>query len=245
METNFIPLLVIVLIANTVEAISGFGSTIISLTLGSNFYDLPFLLPVMVPFNLLLSGYIVSRYHRHIKKDFLLKKILPFMGSGLLTGILIFNFVKTGSMLKIFYGIMVIFLSIRELNFLLRKNVIRKEIGEKWINFWVFAAGIVQGIYASGGPLLVYAISNIKFDKASFRSTLSTVWLTSNTILSLTYLQSGKLTTETLKYSLMLVPALIAGVFIGEKLHHHLNEKMFKTAVFFLLLIAGLALLRG
>ena len=62
MDLKFIYLSVIVLIANTVEAISGFGSTIISITLGSNFYPINTLLPVLVPLNLLLSFYIVFKY---------------------------------------------------------------------------------------------------------------------------------------------------------------------------------------
>src|SRR5688572_30656932 len=79
-ENNFIILSLIILLANTTEAISGFGSTIISVTLGSNFYPINELLPVLVPLNVLLSFYIVFRYHDLIDYQVLFKKILPFMG---------------------------------------------------------------------------------------------------------------------------------------------------------------------
>jgi len=248
-ENNFIILTLIIFIANTTEAISGFGSTIISVTLGSNFYPISTLLPVLVPLNILLSLYIVFRYHQHIEKEILLKKILPFMGIGLVIGLMIFSILQ-GNTLKKIYGVLVLILSVRELYLISQKK--KKEKSEESTevkklsgfesSLWLLGSGIIHGIYASGGPLLVYAMSSFQFNKATFRSNLSVIWLILNSILVVTYYQTGKITPETIKLSLMLLPVLPLGIFTGEMLHHRINETTFRTFIFSLLILAGITL---
>lgn len=239
MELKLIALMLIVLLGSTVEAISGFGKTVISVTIGSNFYDLKVLLPVLVPLNIILSGYILSRHHKHLDKKFLLKEILPFMCFGLVIGISVFNLIQ-GVVLKKVYGLLVVLLSVRELIVLSKgSNLIKKEISQVKSAFWIIMSGIVQGIYATGGPLLVYALSSKNISKETFRTNLSTVWLIMNTILLITYLFDGKITMETLTLSFKVLPMLPIGIFIGEILHNKVNEKTFRIVVFSLLLVAG------
>lgn len=243
-ENNFIILSLIILLANATEAISGFGSTIISVTLGSNFYPINELLPVIVPLNVLLSFYIVFRYHEFINLPVLLKKILPFMGIGLVLGLMIFTILQ-GTTLKKIYGVLVIILSVRELLKISQKKEITviKDLSKVESSIWLLASGIIHGIYASGGPLLVYAMSSFSFTKAAFRSNLSVIWLILNSILVCTYAQTGKISSETLKLSLMLLPILPVGILIGEMLHHRINEKVFRIFIFSLLLLAGISLI--
>jgi len=230
----------IFLVANIVEAVSGFGSTIITVTLGSNFFDIEFLLPIIVPLNIILSTYIVSRYFRYIDKKFVLRNIFPFMGVGLLIGIFVFNFLK-GFFLKKIYGLLVIILSIKELYFYFNK-IDASYLSKNKSNLFIFLSGIIQGMYASGGPLLVYGLSSTKFTKTVFRSNLSLVWLISNLILTINYYNKGNLNFSTIKYTIILLPIIIIGIFIGEKIHNKINEITFKKIVYFLLLLAGLSL---
>ncbi len=240
---NFFILSAILLLSNTVEAISGFGSTIITVTLGSNFYNIAFILPVIVPLNIFLSLYIVLRYKVHIETELLIKKILPFMGLGLIGGLIIFNILKSDTLKKI-YGLLVILLSIRELYNLLKKAKAEKKPMPTWkSSIWMVLSGIIHGIYASGGPLLVYSISSLQLSKQSFRVNLSVVWLILNLVLLTMYFQTGKITSETVKYSGMLLPVLPVGILFGELLHHRINERIFRIGVFSLLVIAGFSLI--
>ncbi|GIW23436.1 MAG: hypothetical protein KatS3mg068_2443 [Candidatus Sericytochromatia bacterium] len=234
---DFSILSLIFLIANIVEAVSGFGSVIISVTLGSIFFDINFLLPVIVPLNIILSIYLVTKYFQYIDKIFLLKNILPFMGSGLLIGIYIFN-VLEGNLLKKIYGIVIIILSSKELYFYFT-NKQNSIISKSKSNLFIFLSGLMQGIYASGGPLLVYGLSSMKFTKTVFRSNLSIIWLISNSILIINYYNNGNFNYTSIKYTTMLAPIIILGIFLGEKIHNKINEVTFKKVVYILLLIAG------
>jgi hypothetical protein len=110
---------------------------------------------------------------------------------------------------------------------------------------FVVAAGVVHGIYASGGPLLIYAVSKLNFSKSVFRSTLGAVWLIFSVILTASYVITGKLTAHSIKLILMLLPVILIGIVLGEWLHHRIDEHRFKIFVFGVLLFAGLSICLG
>ena len=77
-----------VLLAYTTEAMTGFGSIVIALSLGALVLPLDTLMPVLVPLNLLLSGYLSIRYRRLVHWRLLVRGILPLMAAGTLAGYL-------------------------------------------------------------------------------------------------------------------------------------------------------------
>ena len=60
-------------------------------------------------------------------------------------------------------------------------------------------AGIVHGIFVSGGPLLIGYLTKRIQDKVSFRATISTVWVVLNTIILLDDIRSGLWNPELVK----------------------------------------------
>jgi uncharacterized membrane protein YfcA len=233
----------IVALAHTVEAMSGFGSTVISVTLGAQVLPVSQLLAVLVPLNVLMSLYFAWNYRTHIDRKLLLAGILPWMGAGVMGGIVALPFLS-GPLLKQGLGALVVLFSLRQLWGLLRG--VQTQVLPRWQTaFWLVMSGITHGVYASGGPLLVYALSGTAVDKTTLRSTLSMVWLTLNTLLVITYVSRGQITLNTLQSSLWLLPTLPAGIALGEWLHHKVNERQFRIGVFALLVLAGGALLRG
>lgn len=105
---------------------------------------------------------------------------------------------------------------------------------------WLLGAGFFQGLYASGGPMLVYYANREFAAKGGFRSTLSAVWAVLTAGMVAVYGLTGKLTTRTLGMSLALVPVLILAIAAGEWLHARVRERAFRLAVLGLLLVAGL-----
>ena len=119
MDINFLWLAFFVLVAYTTQAMTGFGSVIIAVTLGSNLYPIEFLLPIMVPLDILLNTYIVGRYRKTVDRTILFQRVLPLMAVGLLAGIAIFQFVQ-GPPLKKLFGLLITLLCARELYKLMR-----------------------------------------------------------------------------------------------------------------------------
>ena len=221
-------------------ALAGFGGVIIALTLGVHLYPIQWMLPVLLPLTLLANLYIFIRHHRHIDRRVLAVRILPFMGAGLAIGFALFTALHS-ALLRLLFGLMVTAVSAQELIRLLRSGRRIEAPLPNWLsNGYLFAAGVVHGIYASGGPLLVYAANKMKLQKAAFRSTLSVVWLILNIFLTAAYVAAGKIDTVSLTHSACLLPALILGILAGERLHRHISERTFKMVVFTLLLLSGI-----
>jgi uncharacterized membrane protein YfcA len=164
------------------------------------------------------------------------------MGAGLVIGILLFTFIQ-GVLLKRFFGILVVLLSMQELVRLLRNKITPPKTTTVSSTIYILGAGIIHGIYASGGPLLVYAINKLGLTKSSFRSTLSGLWLLLNIVLTLFYIGSGKITIDTVKSTGMLLPVILVGLIIGEIVHRYINERFFKIFVFLILLLSGTSII--
>ncbi|MFN8670837.1 MAG: sulfite exporter TauE/SafE family protein [Candidatus Sericytochromatia bacterium] len=231
----------IIFFASFTEALSGFGTVIISVTFGIHFFPIELILSIIVPMNLILSTYVVSRNTKHINFELLIKKILPFMSLGLLLGLFIFNYIQ-GNLLKKIYGFLIVILSIYQLNKLLTKKE-QKKPKNAFINFMIFLGGVIHGIYASGGPMIVYALSNEQLTKERFRANLSTVWLFFNTILTIIYIFTGKITETSFKFILYLIPSLLLGILVGDLAHKKIKEENFKIFIFSVLILAGASIL--
>ena len=104
-------------------------------------------------------------------------------------------------------------------------------------------AGIIHGIYATGGPLLVYALGREDLGKAVFRSTLTLVWLVFSVVLIAAFGLEGRYDAEVMTTVLWLIPAVPVGIVAGEWLHDRVEERRFKRLIFGLLMLASLSLL--
>ncbi len=244
LTVSLIFLMVIVWLSKTVEIVTGFGGTVISIALGALLYPMEVIVPAMVSINLVTTLYLVLRHGGYIDWKTLVTRIIPLMGLGLPVGMALFN-LGPGNALKIGLGGIVIFIVVFETAWFLKLH--GNDSSRKPLNAWqsficLFSGGIIHGIYASGGPLAVYYATRQFNDKKVFRSTLSMLWLIFTIILIGNYLYTGQITFETLSISFMMLPALILGIIIGEFIHNRINEKAFRLFVYMLLLIAGIFL---
>jgi uncharacterized membrane protein YfcA len=232
----------IVFAGYAVQTVTGFGSMLVCVTLGAHLLDIRELITLAVPISILQTAYIAIRHRKTIDYRLLLRRILPLMGIGLGVGYFAFRDTES-SWLRIAFAVMVLVLAVREL------WVLRKGKGEPRKNppaasiAAMIGAGVIHGIYATGGPLLVYAVGREGLDKHAFRSTLSAVWLVLNIALVTGFLFDGRYDVATSYDLLVLLPAVPLGIAVGEWLHRRVDEVRFKTTVFILLILAAISLL--
>lgn len=104
-------------------------------------------------------------------------------------------------------------------------------------------AGIVHGIFVSGGPLLIGYLTRRIRDKTAFRATISTVWIVLNGIILVGDIRSGLWTVGSLQSLAVAIPFLLGGMFIGGKLYRVMSQKVFMLLTYVLLFISGVSLL--
>ena len=229
-----------ILLAYTIEAITGFGSIVIALSLGALLLPIPAMLPVLVPLNICMSGYLAWRNRQHIHWPTLLKLILPLMLIGMLLGYGLRPWLS-GELLKALFGVLVLWFAGRELLRMFRGHISPPH--PSWLSrSLTLGAGLTHGLFASGGPLLVYALAGTRLDKSQLRATLISVWFTLNSSMTVLFLLDGSLLPNLPRIASYL-PLLVIGVVLGEVLHHRLNEQRFRQVVYSLLVVTGVLLL--
>lgn len=238
----------ILLVATIVQTVTGFGAMLVCVTVGALLMSIPEVVTLVVPLSLMQTTYIAVRHHSGIRWSLLLGRVLPLMGTGLVVGYLGFADAADGVGLRRAFGLMVGILAARELAGLARVDAEapgseeRGGAAELISGTALLGAGVVHGIYATGGPLLVYALGRERLVKHEFRSTLASVWLVLNVALAATFAAAGRYDREMLTHLAMLAPVAPVGIALGEILHHRVDERRFKIAVFTLLIIVALSL---
>ena len=233
---------VIVLAAYAVQTTTGFGSMILCVTLGAHLFSLEHVLSIAVPLSLVQNAYIVLRHRDGIDWKLLLGSVLPLMGAGAIFTLTLFGNLDA-PWLRTAFALMVLGLSVRELARQFRPGA-NHAPPSKWVGrASLLGAGMIHGLYATGGPLLVYAIGRSGLSKHVFRSTVTTVWLVLNSLLCVAYARVGRLDKAVLESVLWVLPAVPLGIWVGEVLHRKVDEHRFRIVAFLVLMVAAVALL--
>lgn len=231
----------VVLLAFAVESAIGFGAMLVTVSLGSALLGLDALLAAVVPLNVGLSAYLTARYARAIARRPFATRIVPAMLLGLPVGLLALSRLDP-RWLKGALGVFVVAVALTELTKRGPRDApsppLRPTLG--WALLAI--AGVFHGAFSTGGPLAVYVLSREGLDKASFRATLSALWLALGLVLVGTYAATGALGRASLTTSVaLLVPAAL-GTALGELAHRRVSQQAFTRVVFALLVVVGVVL---
>ena len=228
--------LLIVLAAFTVQSLTGFGGPLIAMPLGISAVGLATAKPV-VTLCAWLSAAIVALKNR---KDIVYPELFKMTGTMLvfmLAGLWLFKNVQM-NFLQVIYGIIVMCIGVKKLFFPSDKPM------PKWVSpLAICLAGVMQGLFVSGGSFLViYAVGAIP-EKQKFRATLSGVWALLNIFLLGSYFFDGSFTQPVITSSLLSLIPLTAAVVCGSLLAGKLNQKVFLKVAYILLIVSGAVLL--
>ncbi|MEW5739669.1 MAG: sulfite exporter TauE/SafE family protein [Myxococcota bacterium] len=232
----------IVFVAFLVEAAAGFGSVVVAMTVGALWFPVPQLLAWLVPVNLVLSVYLVVRGRAALDWRFLFRRMLPVMALGLVGGTLIATRAAEEAWLKPAFGVFVVAVAGWQLR---RGHGEETPLSPGARTLALLGAGVIHGVYATGGPLAVFVSARELKDKAAFRATLSALWVALNLLVLPRLVAQGEVTPQTLGTSALMLAPLALGILVGEWIHHRLDEARFRVAVSALLLVAGVVLAAG
>ncbi|MCA9520806.1 MAG: sulfite exporter TauE/SafE family protein [Myxococcales bacterium] len=228
------------------QATLGFGSNVLIVTFAAHLLPISEIVPLIVPINIVISGYITWRYRHEINTRFLFRRMLPLMVLGLPLGFLIFVRGSDNSLKTAFGGLIVVLAAIELYRH--RRGSEEAEPAAERLPGWLsagclFGAGVIHGLYTSGGPLSVYVTSREITEKGEFRATMTALWVTLNAMMTVLYLYKGYLNADNAwKAGLLLIPT-VAGIASGIALHDRLPKKTFRMLVYLLLLGSGASLL--
>lgn len=229
----------IIFMAYTTQAMIGFGANIIALSLGAHLWPLEQLLPVVVALNIPLSGWLAWRSREHIALNLLLQQVLPLAGIGFLIGAATSIWLRS-QWLAVGYGVLVTSIASWES---LRVHQAPQPIAplQRWLSLGI--GGLAQGLYASGGPFIAYAMDRMQLSRQSFRASLLCIWLLTNSVLFASFIWRGRVDEQSWTHILWAMPVLWLGLRAGDWLHYKVSDNLFRRGLYLVLVLAGLTLI--
>ena len=228
--------LAILFIAFTVQSLTGFGGPLIAMPLSISAVGVELAKPVITLCAWASAAVIAWRN----RKDIVWRELFKMSGTMLVfmaAGLWLFRNVQM-KFLQAAYGVVVLCIGLKKL---LRPS---ERPMPRWaVILSICLAGVMQGLFVSGGSFLViYAVGAIP-EKQQFRATLSGVWAFVNVFLLLSYLADGSFNADVGAASALALIPLTAAIVCGSLLAGKLNQKAFLKAAYSLLVVSGAVLL--
>lgn len=254
--------MVVILLANIMQGITGFAGTILAMPFGIMLVGYDTAKPVLNVLGLLSGIYVFAGNRKSVEwKE--LRRIVLVMAVGIFVGIGIRSLLAgRETVMYQALGVFVIVLAGHGLYRRLIRPRLRGRGAEGsesespqegaaraggargFLEYALLAgAGVVHGIFVSGGPLLIGYLTGRIRDKTVFRATISTVWIILNTIILVGDIRAGLWTSENLRTLCIAVPFLLGGMFFGGRLYKVMSQEVFMLLTYVLLFVSGVSLL--
>ncbi len=142
--------------------------------------------------------------------------------------------------IKIVFGIAVICIGIE---MFCRENGIIKSKGSKIVLMIIgIASGVLCGMFGVGALLAAY-VGRTTDTTDEFKANISAVFIFENTFRIVLYSILGVITLSSLKQSVLMMPFVLIGLFLGMKSSQIMDDKVVKRIVIVLLIISGIVLI--
>ena len=231
---------VTVFAAYFVKGVAGFGNSLVHMGVMAYFRDNAELTPIdlilTVPANLSLTW----KYRRCLKRRIWLPAALAAVAM-LIPGALILRDLDA-RIVKLIFGPLIILLGLN----LLRKpeepagGQPERSRAVTW--GLILLSGVVSGMFGIGA-LIAVAMARMVRDSRELKANMSAVFLADNAGRTLIYALTGLLTAESLLRSLLLAPAMAAGLFLGMRLAGRFSERTVRLCVVGVLVASGVLLI--
>lgn len=222
--------------AYTVQAITGFAGNIFAMPVGTTLLGLEPTVSILNAMGFFACGLLTVLNLKSVNWREL-GKILAVMMVFMLVGIWLDTLMPLQVLLKI-YGAVIVVIG--------AKNLLRPQTKflPEWALWIILAlAGLIQGMFVSGGALLViYAVQKLR-DRQQFRITLSATWTVLNLVYALIAFQQGHFTGDVVQVIVFCIPLAVLATVLGSKLQAKISQEKFLKLTYVLILVIGVLLL--
>ncbi len=224
--------------AYVIFGLTGFGSTVIAVPLLALVLPLKFAVPLMMLLDLAATLALGARIRKGIRVDEL-TWLVPCILVGMLAGLTLLIKVAEASLLL---GLGAFVLLYAVYGFTRRGVPVR--MGRAWSVPVGFAGGALSALFGTGGVLFAMYFTGRIHDKDQLRATNASMIMFSALVRVVLFGFAGLLTQDDLlTCAALLAPAMLAGFFLGNRLHSVIPSASVVSLVYGVLAVAGLTLL--
>lgn len=230
--------LLIVSLASTLKGITGFGFALVAFVPLSFWYDPQVLIPVLILSNLLASGFMVFHKKEEILVNQEFRVLIIFGALFTLVGTFILSYLPSHLLIKIMGGLflLIAMVSLLGINF----TITKKKSTYKVVGAFL---GLITGSLSVSGPPLALFLHASQVNNRQFREIFAWFSVITSAIALAGYAFSGLLTRQSFQLTLMFLPLLLVGSFIGKRMNQHIPGALFQKSVLWITLLSSILLL--
>lgn len=228
----------VVLLAYTIMGITGFGASITALPLLAHLLPLRFAVPMLLLLDFSASLIVGTNNRASIARPEL-KLILPFMFLGIALGATVLVHAPAQWLM---FALGVFVLCYAAYSMLARAQA--APLGRAWAVPLGVIGGVFSALFGTGGPIYVIYLARRLSDKSELRATIVAV-ITFSTVARLGVFAVAGLFSQPhlLLAAAGLFPFMLAGIWLGNRLHHRLTANRVTQVMWLILIVGGASLL--
>ena len=231
----FAPLIVV--FAYGVFAITGFGSTLIAVPLLAHIFPLKFVIPMVVALDCIGSIRMGLRLRANVYKEEFLP-LLPFMLAGMVGGV----FLLVGLPPALLLGALGILIMLFGASYAVKRGMVVRL--PRWSAAPIgFAGGLASSAFGVGGPLYVFFLTARGATPDQIRATMPVIFIFTSIARIALFAVAGLFTLDVLAASALLLPVMMLGVYLGNRLHLNLPREQIIRVIGALLVMSGFSLI--
>jgi len=226
---------VVVFGAYTVFAISGFGSALVAIPLLSLLLPVQFVVPMAVLNDFAASLTTAARERAHVDRGEVLR-VLPPLALGIVLGVWLLGDLPPREV-QLALGVFVVCAAVYNLV----GGASRRALASSWALPTGLVAGALGALFGIAGPLwALYFNGRIGDDKSRLRATMSATFVATTSIRIAMYVASGLMLQDGLLWlAALCFPAMLAGLYVGNKAHERISVPGMRRFVTGLLFVSG------
>jgi len=231
---NIIALSLIIFIASIVRGFTGFGLALVAVPLIQFFMPVTDTAVFIAIINVIFSV-LYYRKSKEIVKGQPLGAMAIWTGIGVAAGTVILKFVNP-AYIQLLWGLLIIFIVIS----LVRGLNLHIKSERAALTLSGLLGGVLAGATGITGPPVAVILSSIRTPKEKFNALISIFILFAVSYALVFYLITGLIRKETILLALCSVPALLVGLYTGDRFVSRISQKTFTTIVYIVLIIMGI-----
>jgi len=232
-------LFLVTIAAYFIKGLSGFGPALLVVPLFTLLAGAPFALMTSAVLDLLAGAFLLRGVWKEIDWHFVLPVVVSISAGSFMGAQLVFMvpLVLLRRGIGIILALFIIYLLISP------EPQQAEERHPPQFHLWIvgLVSGLCGGLVGMSGPPLV-AYMKYNFRKDFFRAQLIVIYLVENFVRLLVYGNRQLLPSAEWTRLSLLIPFMLAGLWLGTRFHSRISEKQFARAVAFILIIPAVKL---
>jgi uncharacterized membrane protein YfcA len=227
--------------AYVLRGISGFGAGLIATPLLAFVLPMSTVVPVTALVVFVLFIVLTVRDRHQVRWDEFKRLVLPTL-VGVGSGMYLFTLLDNRLLLKLLGGFLIAYAAYMLLARWMGMQQLR--LSEKWAVPLGFLGSFIDTMFGGGGGTLVVIYMHGRgVEKMEFRATLAVLWFVEMIARIAGYALVGYYTESTLALVAVMLPFMLLGTWVGEKMTARISPETFTKVLAVMLMLSGANLL--